>query len=127
MRDSGSIVLGWLTKLAVTLAVLGLLAFDGIALVTTTFSATDQANAVASVAAETYKRTHDVQMAYNDAVTEAAKNNETVEAKTFQAQPTDGHITLRIHKKATTLWLHKVGFLKKYADITATGEATPAQ
>ena len=126
-RDSGSIVLGWLTKLAVTLALLGLLAFDGIALVTANFSVTDQANTVAGIAADTYKSTHDVQASYDAAVAEAAKNNETVEAKTFLVRPADGHITLTLHKQATTLWVHRVSFLKKYIDVSGTGEGSPPQ
>ena len=120
-------MLGWLTKLAATLAVLGLLAFDGIALVTAEFAATDQANIVARVAADTYKATHDVQLSYNAAVLEATKSNDTVEAKTFTVRQTDGHVTLTVHKKATTLWLYRIGPLKKYTDVKATGEGSPPQ
>lgn len=126
MRDSGSIVLGWLTKMVVTLAVLGVLAFDGIALVKANFSAADDAGTVASVAADTYKTTHDVQQAYNAAVLEAAKTNDTVDAKTFTVVQADGHVTLTVHKLATTLWMHRIGPLKKYLDVSATGEGSPA-
>jgi hypothetical protein len=124
-RDSGSIVIGWLTKLAVTLAVLGLIAFDGIALVSAHFNAADHANTVAGVAADTYKGSRNVQQAYDAASAEAAKNDESVDTTTFRVQPTDGKVTLVLHRTATTLWMQRVGFLKKYLDITASGEGLP--
>ncbi|MGB8652163.1 MAG: hypothetical protein WCD35_16045 [Mycobacteriales bacterium] len=124
MRDSGSIVLGWLTKLAASLALVGLLAFDGIALVTTNFTAADQATTAASAAADAYKSTHDVQQAYNAATAAVAADGDTIETKTFRVDP-DGHITLVLHRTATTLWMHRIGALKKYTEITQTGEGTP--
>ena len=126
-RDSGSIVLGWLTKLVATLAVLGVLAFDGIALVKTSFSAADEANSIAGVAADTYKSTHNVQKSYDAAAAEAAKTSDTVDVKNFIVRETDGHVTLTIHKLATTLWMHRIGALKKYTEDSATGEGSPPQ
>jgi hypothetical protein len=127
MRDSGSIVIGWLTRLAATVAVFGLLAYDGIALATADFSASDHANAAASLAADTYKTTHDAQAAYNAAVASVAKDNETIEAKTFTVRPTDGHVTLTLHREAVTLWMHYIGPLKKYVAISSRGEGSPPQ
>ena len=46
--DRGDIVLGWLTKLAVVLGVLGVIAFDGIAVVQAHFQASDRATTAAS-------------------------------------------------------------------------------
>ncbi|MCU1588286.1 MAG: hypothetical protein JWN31_1779 [Frankiales bacterium] len=124
MKDSGSIVLGWLTKLVISLAVLGLIVFDGIALLTATLSAADHATNAAGVAADTYKASHNVQLAYNAAETEAAKNAETVETKSFRVSD-NGHVTLTIDKTATTLWMHRIGFLRKYTMVTGTGEGAP--
>ncbi len=127
MTDSGSIVLGWLTKLTVVIGLLGLLAFDGISLVQTTFNTADHASAAARVAADTYKETKDVQAAYNAAVASVLPQGETIEAKTFVVNPTNGKVTLVVHKDAATLWLHKVGPLKKFVDVSSTGEGAPAQ
>lgn len=123
--SAGSIVLGWLTKLAITLALLGLLAFDGIALLTANFTAADHANTDASAAADNFKITHDVQQAYNAAAALAAKDSETIETKTFTVRHSDGHITLTLHRTATTLWMHHFSFLKKYTDASAVGEGSP--
>lgn len=126
IHDSGSIVIGWLTKLAATIALFGLLAFDGIALATATFNATDHANTAASTAAEVYKSTRDLQAAYNAALLEVVEDNETVEATTFRVGP-DGHVTLRLHREAATVWMQRIGPLKKFVDVKATGEGSPSQ
>ncbi|MCW2599308.1 MAG: hypothetical protein JWM02_1137 [Frankiales bacterium] len=127
MGDSGSIVLGWLTKLAATLALFGLLAFDGLSLVRASFTASDHANSVASAAVEVYKQTHDLQKAYNAAVDLATPEGETVDAKTFTVRASDGHLLLTLHREAQTLWLYRIGPLKKYVDVTAHGEGVPSQ
>lgn len=122
--DEGLIVLGWLTKLVLGLALLGLVVFDVIALATTSVNAADHANHDASLAADTYLATKNAQLAYNAAVAEAARNAETIDPKSFKVFP-DGHVTLTVQKTATTLWMHKVGFLKKYTKITGDGEGSP--
>ena len=118
-------VLGWLAKLVAALALVGVIGFDGIALVSTAFQAQDQANTAARRASEVFQITKDVQKAYNAAVASAATDGDTVEAPTFIADPVTGRITLRLHRTANTLWLKRVGPLKKYTAMTATGEATP--
>jgi hypothetical protein len=125
-HDSGSIVLGWLTKLVATLAFLGLLAFDGISLVKANFNAADHANTVASNAADVYRQTHDVQKAYNAAAHLAAADGETVDANTFTVRPTDGHVLLTLHHEAKTLWMYRIGPLKNYIDVIGHGEGSPA-
>ena len=124
MRDSGSIVLGWLTRLAATIAVLGLLAFDGVALVSTNFQAADHATSAAVLAADNYAQTKDVQAAYDAAVTAVTERGETIDAKTFVVDPATGHVTLTLHREAATLWVHRVGPLKKWVDVKATGEGS---
>jgi len=122
--DRGDIVLGWLTKLAVVLGVLGLVAFDGISLVQARFQAADRATTAASAAADDYKTNHDLQKAYNAAFT-TLSSGDTIETKTFQVT-TDGTVTLRLHHLATTLVLQHIGPLKHYADAVETGEGRPA-
>ena len=125
MRDSGSIVLGWLTRLAVSLALLGLVVFDGLALVTAHFNASEHANAAALAAADAYRSVPDADKAYTAAVNAVAADGDTVEKKTFTVDPASGKVTLRLHREASTLWLHRIGPLKKHTDVTATGKATP--
>jgi hypothetical protein len=125
VKDSGSIVLGWLTKLVLGLALLSLVLFDGIALLSASLNASDHANTAASSAADIFKSTQSVQTAYNAAAAEAAKNLETVDPKSFKVDSA-GHVTLTIHRTASTLWMGKVGFLKKYTKVSGEGEGSPA-
>jgi hypothetical protein len=115
--SAGSIVLGWLTKLVVGLSLMGVLAFDGIALVQAHFNAADHANTAAKTAASTYKSTKNPQAAAVTAANLAAENGETV-SDVVVAQ--DGVVSLTLHKTVTkTLWMHRIGFLKKYTEISS--------
>jgi len=123
--DTGAIVLGWLTKLVVVLGVLGLLSFDGIALVRTDFSAADQAGTAASAAADAYKSSHDVQVSYDAALADVAADGDSIETRTFVVGPT-GSISLVLHRTAATLWMKDIGPLKGWTDVSAKGEGSPA-
>ncbi|MCW2542476.1 MAG: hypothetical protein JWM40_28 [Frankiales bacterium] len=123
--DAGLIVLGWFTKLVLSLALLSLVLFDGIALLSASLNAADHANTAASGAADIYKTTNNIQTAFNAAEAEAAKNNETVDPKSFSVNSA-GHVTLTIHRTASTLWMGRISFLKKYTRVTGTGEGSPA-
>lgn len=125
MSESGAIVLGWLTKVVVSLSLLGLVTFDGIALVTANFSVADHANLVANVAADDYKLTHNAQMAFNAASEEALKNDEIVDDRTFVVRTDTGHVTLTLRKTAVTLWMKYIGPLKRFTKVSAEGEGRP--
>jgi hypothetical protein len=122
-RDSGSMVVGWLVKLAVVLTLLGIVGFDGISLAVTHLNSQDDANSAASAAAETWQQTHSAQQAYQAAV-DSAGSNDTVIAKTFTIDA-DGTVHLSLTRKATTLVMYRIGPLKKYVEVTAKGEAGP--
>jgi hypothetical protein len=122
--DRGDIILGWLTKLVVVLAVLGVIAFDGISLVQARFQAADRATTAAAAAADEYHVSHDVQRAYNAAFA-TVHGEDTIETTTFKVA-TDGTVTLRLHHVATTLVLHRIGAIKGWADAVETGEGRPA-
>jgi hypothetical protein len=119
--DRGDIVLGWLTRLVAVLAVLGLVAFDGIAVAQAHFQAADRATTAANAAADTYRTSHSVQAAYNAAAA-TLTGDDTIETKTFTVA-TDGTVTLRLHHIAKTLLLHRIGPIKDWTDAVETGEA----
>ena len=121
--DAGSIVLGWLTKLVLLFAVLGLLLFDGIAIGVNNITAQDDANSAAQAAADNYKTTHDLQAAYSAAVAAAADSNEKVLPRSFVIA-TDGSVHLVLRRETTTLVLHHIGALQKYERVEVSGEAS---
>jgi hypothetical protein len=126
VRDSGSIVVGWLAKLALVLGLLGLLAYDGLVVVIANFHAADRANAAASEAADEIKRTRgDVQRAY-DAATRVVDPGDTIETETFTVRR-DGVVDLYVDREAKTLWLHHIGPLKKWTHARQSGVGSPGE
>jgi hypothetical protein len=121
--DRGDIVLGWLTKLVVIVSIVGLIGFDLISLGQSRFQAADRATTAAGAAANTYATTKDLQQAYNAAL-ETTLDGDTIETKTFSIAA-DGTVDLRLHHTATTLLLHRVPQLRKYADAVGEGTARP--
>lgn len=123
--DRGDIVLGWLTRLTVTLAVLGLVLFDGVSLVAARFQAADAAGLAARAAAEEFRASKDVQKAYDAAYAEVAEDGDTVGTQDFSVAP-DGTVSLSVTRVASTLVLEKVAPLRRYTEATATGSGRPS-
>lgn len=125
-RDAGSIVLGWLTKLTVTLSLVGLVVFDGISLVSANFTAADRAGTAARAASEVCQSTKgNVQKAYDAAYAVALENGDVVDTAGFSCL-TDGTVSLTYRREAATLVMEKVGPLRRFTTVTASGTARPA-
>jgi hypothetical protein len=124
VSDSGSIVLGWLTRLVALFAVLGVLAYDGFMVVQANVGASDDASTAARAAADAYAGNRNVQLAYNAAANAVADKHDVVETKTFTIDST-GIVTLTVERTATTLWMHRLGPLKKWTEVRQTGSGTP--
>jgi len=124
VNDSGSIVVGWLARLVILFAVVGFLAYDGVALMTSNFGAADDAGVAASAAADTYKSTNDLRAAYAAAVNAVSGKGDTIETKDFQVDQA-GKVTLTVDRRPTTLWIHKIGPLKKWTLVRQSGSGSP--
>lgn len=118
--DRGSIVVGWLTKLVVLFAVLGLLGHDAVKIVVANFAAADDAGVAASAAADTYAAKKDIRAAYAAAVDAVAGKGDTVATEGFTVAA-DGRVTLTVERTPTTLWMKHVGPLKKYTIVRQSG------
>lgn len=121
--DRGDIVLGWLTRLTVVLAVLGTLSFDGISLVVARFTAADLAADASAAAAASWRATPDVQRAY-DAALVTVGPGDRIDPASFSVG-TDGAVTLSVTTEAATLVLEKVGPLRRFAEATETATSRP--
>jgi hypothetical protein len=121
-RDTGDIVLGWLTKLVVVLSVVGLIAFDGISIATARLSVEDQATAAAREASRAFQQTRNVQAAYDTAVATAVEADplNAVPPGAFRAQQ-DGTVTLVVQRTATTLVLQHIKWIADWADVSGEG------
>ena len=125
MSDSGSIVVGWLGRLVVLFVVLGVVAYDGFSVMVANFGAADDATVAASAAADEYKARSDIRAAYAAATRAVEGKGDTIETKTFSIA-SDGKVTLTIDRHPSTLWLHRVGPLKKWTQVRQSGTGAPA-
>lgn len=125
MNDRGDIVLGWLTKLTVVLAALGVIGFDAISLTTARFQAEDHAQAAVREARDAYRGSNDLQTAYNAALAEVAQHGDTIDPQTFTIGP-DGRVTLTLHRKASTMLVEKIPQLRPWTEVRQTVSAVPA-
>jgi hypothetical protein len=123
-RDAGFIVFGWLAKIAVVLAVVGVIGFDGISVAAAHLSGTDDANQAASAAAFDYHMNHNAASALNAAADEITNKGEAIVPNSLSIDP-DGSVHLLLRREATTLVLYRIAPLKKYTVITVSGEAPP--
>ena len=124
LSDHGSIVLGWLTKLAVVITFVGLALFDTIAIGAARLGGTDDANNAASAASQSYWSTHNVNSAYQAALESLPSGSETIPAKTFLIH-SDGSVSLVLFRTVNTLVARHIGFLKQYTRVVEHGEAPP--
>ncbi len=125
MGDRGDIVLGWLTKLAVTLAVLGVVGFDAVSLGAARFQAEDHAQAALRAANDSWKSSKDLQAAYDAALAEVADDGDSIDPQTFTATP-DGALTLTLHRTASTMLVEKIGPAREWAEVDVTVSAASA-
>lgn len=122
--DRGDIVLGWLTKLVVTLSLLGLVGFDLISLAATRFQAEDHAQSAVRAAARAWDGPATLQASYDAAVAEVVEHGDTIDPQTFSIAP-DGTVTLTLLRIAPTLVVEKVPPLAEYAEVRRTVSGSP--
>ncbi len=122
--EAGSIVIGWMTKLAVVAAVVGVLGFDGIAVGVGHLSTSDDASNAVQAASQNYLSTHNINSAYA-AAKEVLKSTEEIKTADFTITR-DGTTSLSLTNTVHTLVLHKTSQTAGWAVITAhaTGKYT---
>lgn len=113
-----------MVKLVVTFTVLGVLGFDGIAVLATKVQTADAAASAASAASETWSQQHSTQTAYDAAVTHT-KSTDTVDPQKFSVTR-DGSVTLKVQRTAQTLVLRHWATSARWAVVSAEGTAKAA-
>lgn len=125
LADRGDIVLGWLTRLTVGLALVGLVGFDLIALGMGRFAVEDTAQQAARAAVQNYKDSSNVQHAYEAALAVADGAEESIDPAGFTVAP-DGAVTLTVARTSPTLLVQKVPQIRSWATSSATVTGRPA-
>lgn len=121
--DRGGIVIGWLTKLTVVLAVAGVFLFDAISIGSTKASLADQGSYAARAASEVWQQTGNIQKTYDAAVAAAQEQDpqDTVYTKGFTVDA-DNTVHLVIGREAKTIVLYRWDRTRKWAKIRASAE-----
>lgn len=122
--DEGSIVIGWITKLAAVAAIFGIVGFDGISIGVAHLTSADAASNAVQAASQSYEGRHDIQAAFT-AAAQTLNSHQELLVKGFAIQP-DGTTTLTIVNTVKTLLLERTSETKGWAVITvsATGKYT---
>jgi hypothetical protein len=116
------VVVGWLSRVALTLSVLGVLLFDTSALLVGRVSAADRADAAAQAAADSWRTQHSPSAAL--AAAQGAAGDDEVVAGSLSITP-DGAATLTLHREVSTLVLHHLPRLRDLASVSETGRGRP--
>ena len=119
-RESGDIILGWLTRIVIGFSLVGVVAFDGVSIGVAHVSAADDANTVARSASHAWFDTHQTDAAFQAAESTAAEHEETVVPASLTVAA-DGTVDVKIQRAATTLVVHHIHALRSWVTITATG------
>ena len=122
--DAGTIVVGWLVKLALVLTIFGVTAFDAVAVGSAHLNASDDANTAAAAAALDFQSSHNAASAESAAQDAITNPNERIVPGSVQIAQ-DGSVTLSLQRKITTVVMYRIGPLKKYTVIRVKGEGTP--
>lgn len=114
--ESGSIVVGWLGRITLTLALVGLIGFEVLSIAVTQVGVADTGATAGDKALNVYADTHDVNAAYLAADRYVTSQGAVLVKKSFQIS--DESVTFDIKKTAPTLLLFRWDRTAQYAEIT---------
>jgi len=119
-RSAGFIVIGWLTRIAVSLAIIGVIAFDVISIGSASLTVSDAANGTAIAARDAYNNTPANRAAALMAADRFADaHGVTLDTSRFVISR-DGRITVTVTKRASTVVLEHIPPLAPWALRTGT-------
>jgi len=125
-RDQGDVILSWLTRIVVGIALTAVIGFDSLSIAVTHVSAKDDANAAAVAASQAWRSAHgDATATLQAAQISAAEHGETVVPDSLSADP-DGTIHLRIRHDASTLLVRHLGPWRSWATVVVKGSGRSA-
>jgi hypothetical protein len=120
--STGSIVLGWLVRLTAVLGLVGIVAFDAIAIGVAKLGTTDGAALTARAAQDQFDRTGDLRVSQQVADATATELGLTLVAYEMDRK---GGVTLTVSRVADTIVLARIGPLQDWAYQEATLSRPP--
>lgn len=102
--DEGGIVTGWITRLALVFAVVGVFAYDSLAVLTARLSIEDEGASTVQTASDTWIQTHNEQQAYASAINAAQVWNpdNMIAGRSFSVSR-EGQVSLVLERPVETL------------------------
>lgn len=116
--ERGGIVLGWIFRIIVLLAILALTSFEAGAIIVARVTADRVAIDAAADAGHELSSSRDLDRAKKVADADAAKDKCTVTK--FTVTQGGRSVEVTVQKKASTFLVQHIGFLKRYATATST-------
>lgn len=114
--DTGSIVFGWLGRLTLILALVGVIGFEVLSIAVTTVGVADIGATAGSRALDVYTESHDPNAAFLAADQYASSQGADLVKKSFRID--DQAVTFEIKKTAPTLLLYRWDRTAGYAEIS---------
>lgn len=120
--DRGGIVLGWLTRIVIVLAVFGLIGFEAVAIGVAHVRTQDVAAEAARAGSAQFSRSKDVDRAYEAASGVAAENNGTIAPEDFMVEE-DGTVEVTVHREARSVILRRFGATRRWLQVRESARA----
>jgi hypothetical protein len=114
--DSGSVVFGWLGRLTLTFAVLGVVGFEVLSIAVTHVGIQDIGVTAGDRALTAYQDSHNPTLAFSAADQYATEHSATIVKNTFQISAQS--VSFEITKTAPTLLLYRWDKTAGYAEIS---------
>jgi hypothetical protein len=116
--DRGDVLLSWLAKLTVVMAIAGVGLFEAVSVGVTATQVIDQGTFAAREASETWQATESMQKSYDAALAVAVEANpgNVIDTESFRIDD-DNTVHLTISREATTLVLYRWGRTAEWAQI----------
>jgi hypothetical protein len=116
--ERGGIVVGWLIKIVVSLAIVAVVAFEGGALVLAHVGADTAATDASGEAALAYSHSHDASQAR--AAAQAQANMDGVSLTGFSVSADGKTVTVTVEKRARTIVLQRLSFTRSWTLVRVT-------
>ena len=117
-HERGGIVIGWLVRLIVTLAIVALAVFEAGAIIIAHVQSDTAATDVSEEAALAYAHSHDADQAR--AAADAKAKDEGAIVTAFSVDTTGKAVTVTVEKDARTIILRHLSFARRWGDVKTT-------
>lgn len=124
LGDERGFIAGSLIRIVLVLAVIGLIAIEGAAVVFARLQAQDLAETSAAQGAAAFRDDRDVEGARSHAETALHDKDPAARIRSFEVD-SEGNVTVVVTKRATTLVIQNIGFLEGFTVARGRHTAPP--